>query len=47
MESDHLNVRENETYTVPFKISEINSDFANLNDSASDTPLRGVRYGRL
>ncbi|KQL33693.1 hypothetical protein [Psychrobacillus sp. FJAT-21963] len=44
VESDHLNVRENETYTVPFKISEINSDFANLNDSASDTPLRGVRY---
>ena len=44
VESDHSSVGEKETYTVPFKISEINSDFAILNDSAFDTPLRGVRY---
>ncbi|MFJ7826643.1 hypothetical protein [Psychrobacillus sp. NPDC096623] len=44
VESDHVDVSENETYSVPFKISEINSKFANLNDSASDTPLTGVRY---
>ena len=44
VESDQSDVGEKETYTIPFKISEINSDFANLNDSASDTPLRGVRY---
>ena len=44
VESDHVNVKENEIYTVPFKISEINSVFVNLNDSASDKPLSGVRY---
>jgi len=41
MESVHL---ENEIYTVPFKIIEINSVFVKLNDSAFDTPLSGVRY---
>jgi len=44
VERDPSNVGKKETYKVPFKISEVNSDFANLNDSASDTPLRGVRY---
>ena len=44
VESNHVNVKENEIYTVPFKISEINSVFVNLNDSASDTHLSGVRY---
>jgi len=44
VESDRSSVGEKETYTVPFKIREINSDFAILNDSAFDTPLRGVRY---
>ena len=44
VESDHVNVKENEIYTVPFKISGINSTFVNLSDSASDTPLSGVRY---
>ena len=44
VKSDHVNVKENEIYTVPFKIREINSDFASLNDSAFDKPLSGVRY---
>ncbi|HSO56638.1 MAG TPA: hypothetical protein VLQ66_00245 [Paenisporosarcina sp.] len=42
--SDPLYINENEIYTVPFKISKIESLFVNLNDSASDTPLSGVRY---
>lgn len=44
IESDHSSVSKQETYTIPFKISEIKSDIAILNDSAFDTPLRGVRY---
>lgn len=42
--SDSLFVATNEDYKVPFKISEINSVLVNLNDSASDAPLSGVRY---
>lgn len=44
VEIDSSSVGEKETYTVPFKISEVNSDFANLNDSASNTSFKGVRY---
>lgn len=43
-DSDPLFVATNEDYKVPFKISEINSVLVNLNDSASDAPLSGVRY---
>ncbi|WP_336498517.1 hypothetical protein [Psychrobacillus sp. FJAT-51614] len=42
--SEPLNIGRNADYSVPFKISEIKSIFVNLNDSASETPLRGVRY---
>lgn len=41
---DHEKVKEKAIYTVPFKINEINSVFVNLNDSAFDKPLSGVRY---
>ncbi|WP_432355725.1 hypothetical protein [Sporosarcina sp. A2] len=44
VENNHEIVSENDTYIDPFKISETNSDFANLNDDASGTALRGVRY---
>lgn len=42
--SNPLLVGMNEDYKVPFKISDINSVFVYLNDSASEVPLRGVRY---
>ena len=42
--SDPLFVATNEDYKVPFKISEIKSVLVNLNESASEAPLRGVRY---
>lgn len=42
--SDPLYINENEIDNVPFKISKIESLLVNLNDSASVTPLSGVRY---
>ena len=42
--SNPILIGTNEEYKVPFKISEIKSVFVNLNDSATDTHLRGVRY---
>ena len=42
--SDPIFVGTNENYKVPFKISGIKSVFVNLNDSASEALLRGVRY---
>ncbi|MFB5087700.1 hypothetical protein PGC35_10845 [Psychrobacillus sp. PGGUH221] len=43
-ESDALYVNTIEDYKVPFKISQIKSVIVNLNDSASEIPLKGVRY---
>jgi len=43
--SDPLFVGTNEDYKVPFKIREIKSVLVNLNDRASEAPVRGVRYG--
>ena len=42
--SDPSYINEKEIDTVPFKISKIESLLVNLNDSASVTPLSGVRY---
>lgn len=42
--SDPLSVSTNEDYKVPFKIREIKSVYVNLNDSASESNLSGVRY---
>lgn len=42
--SDPSYINENEIDNVPFKISKIESLLVNLNDSASVTPLSGVRY---
>lgn len=44
VENDHVMVSENEAIIAPFKISEIKSNLAFLNDSAFENPLRGVRY---
>ncbi|KQL34386.1 hypothetical protein [Psychrobacillus sp. FJAT-21963] len=43
-ESDPLYVDTIEDYKVPFKISQIKSVIVKLNDSASEIPLKGVRY---
>ena len=42
--SEPLDMSSNEDFSVPLKISEIKSVSINLNDSVSETPLRGVRY---
>lgn len=43
-ENDPLIVDTIEDYKVPFQISQIKSVIVNLNDSASEIPLKGVRY---